>query len=197
MGDKFDIDYKLLPPELQIKLWVLSLDADTSKVNLVYRPGRFKTNVTYNYGGSIEAGLAIRRFDLKLGYDPGKQDADLGLVHRGFRFKASANTQGKSAGLSLGFGAALLPFPDELAQTFNSGALSLQNLAGTISTAPDNPLAWYRLHSDDIATLSKAAKLGQAIADKKQAQKRFGAALRLNYNAETGFLIHGGMLLRF
>jgi len=56
MGDSdfFDIKYSLLPPDLQMKLWVLSLDANTSRVNLVYSPGTFRTSLAYNYGGNLE-----------------------------------------------------------------------------------------------------------------------------------------------
>ena len=45
---KFDIDFKLLPPELQLQLWILALDADTSKVALAYMPGKFRTSLSYN-----------------------------------------------------------------------------------------------------------------------------------------------------
>ena len=57
----FDVDFSALPPELQVKLWVLSLDADTSRVNLAYRPGSFRTSLAYNYGGNIEASFGMRR----------------------------------------------------------------------------------------------------------------------------------------
>ena len=57
MGQDFDIDFKLLPPKLQMQLWVLALDADTSKVNLAYSPGNFRTGLAYKYGGNAEAFL--------------------------------------------------------------------------------------------------------------------------------------------
>jgi hypothetical protein len=55
MGNEFDIAFKLLPPQLQMQLWVLALDANTSKVNLAYRSGSFLTSLAYNYGGTVEA----------------------------------------------------------------------------------------------------------------------------------------------
>ena len=48
MGDdtNFDVKFSALPPELQMKLWVLGLDANTSKVCIAYRPGAFTTSLT-------------------------------------------------------------------------------------------------------------------------------------------------------
>ena len=195
MGDKFDIDFKLLPPNLQIQLWVLALDANTSQVNLAYQPGSFRTSVAYNYGGNVEASLAVRRFTTTVGVNPTNGDVDLGLVYRGFRFGASASVMRQSAGVGIGYGASLLPFPWELSSTFNSAAGGLQSMAGDISSAPNNPLAWYKLHSDDVSAISNAIHAGQQIA--KQGENSFGASVRLNYAPETGLTIYGGALLRF
>lgn len=45
MGDGFDISFTKLPPDLQMKLWVLALDANTSKVSIAYKPGAFTTSL--------------------------------------------------------------------------------------------------------------------------------------------------------
>jgi hypothetical protein len=198
MGDTFDIKYKLLPPDLQMKLWVLALDANTSKVAIAYKPGSFVTSLGYNYGGNLEASLKFDRgFSTKLGVDPSSGDLDLGLVFRGFNFGTSASFAHKSAGLSLGYGAKLLPFPAELSSIFNSAAGGLQSMASDISAAPNNPLAWYKLHSDDAATVSKAISTGQDIAKLGESQDRFGAALRLNYTPQAGLTVYGGVLFLF
>jgi hypothetical protein len=197
MGDNFDVDYKLLPPGLQMKLWVLALDANTSKVNIAYKPGSFTTSLAYKYGGNVEAALSIRRFSTTLGVNPSSGDVDLGLVFRGFKFGANASMTRRSGGLSLGYGADLLPFPSELASVFNSGAGGLQSMARDISAAPNNPLAWYKLHSNDEAAISKAISTGQQIAKLGDSSNRFGAGLRLNYTPQTGLTIYGGVLLRF
>jgi hypothetical protein len=197
MGNDFDINYKLLPPDLQMKLWVLALDANTSKVSIAYRPGSFVTSLAYNYGGNVEASLSIRTVSTTLGVNPSSGNIDLGLVYRGFNFGTSASFTQKSAGLSLSYGAKLLPFPSELASIFNSGAGGLQSMASDISAAPNNPLAWYKLHSDDADAISKAVTTGQQIAKLGESPDRFGAGLRLNYNQQTGLTIYGGMLLRF
>ncbi|MCC9002363.1 MAG: hypothetical protein LM549_07045, partial [Candidatus Competibacter sp.] len=129
MGDKFDVDFKLLPPKLQMQLWVLALDANTSKVNLAYRSGSFRTGLAYHYGGNVEASLGIRRFSATVGVNPTNGDVDLGLVFRGFRFGASASAVRASAGIGIGYGASLLPFPAELSSTFGSAAVGLQSMA--------------------------------------------------------------------
>jgi len=197
MDNYFDINFKLLPPDLQMKLWVLGLDANTSKVSIAYRPGSFVTSLAYNYGGNVEASLSIRAFSTTLGVNPSSGNFDLGLVYRGFNFGTSANFTQKSAGLTLGYGAKLLPFPSELSSIFNSAAGGLQSMVGDISAAPNNPLAWYKLHSNDVDAISKAISTGQQIAKLGESPDRFGAGLRLNYNQQTGLTIYGGVLLKF
>src|SRR5262245_39112822 len=197
MGDKFDIDFKLLPPKLQVQLWVLALDANTSKVNLAYRPGSFVTSVAYNYGGNVEASLGVRRFSTTVGVNPTNADVDLGLVYRGFRFGATASVMRQSAGVGIGYGAGLLPFPRDLSLTFNSAAIGLQSMASDIDSAPNNPLAWYKLHSNDVAAIGNAISVGQQIAKQGENSNRFGVGLRLNYTEQTGLTIYGGALLQF
>ena len=197
MGDDFDIDFKLLPPKLQMQLWVLALDASTSKVNLAYRSGAFRTSLAYNYGGNLDAAMSIRRFSLRAGVDPTNGDLSTGLVFRGFRFGTSASFAKRSAGFSLGYGAQLLPFPMELADTFNSAALGLQSMARDIRSAPADPLAWYGLHSDDTTAIIDAVKLGQRIAKQADAASRFGVGLRLNYSPATKLIIYGGAQWHF
>ncbi len=53
MPDKFDIDLSLLPPKLQLHLWILGLDANTSQVNIAYQRNSFRTGLAYNYGGGV------------------------------------------------------------------------------------------------------------------------------------------------
>jgi hypothetical protein len=196
MSDSFDINFKPFPPRLQIQLWVLALDADTSRVNLAYQAGHLRTGLAYNYGGSAEAFLTIRRFSTTFGVNPGNANMDLGLVYRGFRFGASGNIARQSAGFNLGYGAPLLPMPAELASTFNAGAAGLRSVLGDIGSAPDNPLAWYGLHSNDVTAISGAVSLGQRIAAAGSGD-RFGFGLRLNYTPQSGLVIYGGAQLRF
>lgn len=197
MGSEFDIDFKLLPPRLQMQLWVLALDANTSKVNLAYRSGSFRTSLAYNYGGNVEASLGVRRFSTTVGVNPTSGDVDLGMAFRGFNFGVSARVEQRSVGVRISYGARLLPFPEELSSTFNSAAGGLQTMASDIRSAPDNPLAWYNLHSDDAAAIGNAVSVAQQIAEHGESSNRFGVSLRLNYSPRTGLMIYGGAQLRF
>lgn len=194
---KFDIDFKLIPPNLQMQLWVLGLDANTSRVNIAYKSGGFLTSLAYNYGGNIEAALSIRNVSTKVGVNPSSGAVDLGLVYRGFRFGTTADFTQSAFGFNFGYGATLLPFPWELSTTFNSAALGLQNMTSDISAAPDNPLAWYRLHSNDISAVGKAVSLGQQINKYGDKSNRFGVGMRLNYAPQTGLTIYGGAMFMF
>lgn len=190
-SDDFDITYSLLPPDLQMKLWVLSLDANTSRVNL--SPGTFRTSLAYNYGGNLEASLGRNRLEdpsIKVGFNPAKQDLSAGLVFRGFNFGTSANLTRRSVGLSLSYGRKLLAFPDELDRVFNSASGGLVSMASDIRSAPNNPLKWYNLHSNDIAAISGAVSAGQQIANSNKDSQRFGTTLSLTHDPQTGLTIH-------
>lgn len=187
----FDVDFKLLPPELQVKLWILALDADTSKVALSYKSGQFQTGLAYNYGGNAEASLRIQQFSAGLSLNPSSGDAGakLGYTFRGFRFGATASFTDPSVGLNLGYGAPLLPMPADMAKTFYEGAGGLGSVMGDIQNAPNDPLAWYKLHSNDVSTISKAVELGQKISKQKTGLASFGANAQLKYAPTTGLLI--------
>jgi hypothetical protein len=194
-SDDFDITYSLLPPDLQIRLWVLSLDANTSRVNLAYSPGSFRTSLAYNYGGNLEASLGRYRLGdplVKVGFNPSNSDLSAGLVFRGFNFGTSANVTRRSVGFSLSYGRALLPFPDELGRVFNSANGGLMSIARDIRSAPNNPLDWYNLHSNDITAIGKAVSTGQQIANSNKGSQRFGAALTLTHDQQTGLTVHLG-----
>jgi hypothetical protein len=119
------------------------------------------------------------------------------LVFRGFNFGASANIKRKSAGVGISYGESLLPFPSELSDIFNSAAGGLQSLERDISSAPSNPLSWFKLHSDDTTAIRKAISMGQQIAKQDENSNLFGAVLRLNYTPQTGLTIYSGAQLRF
>jgi len=195
MTKPFEIDFKLLPPKLQMQLWVLALDTDTSKVNIAYKNKAFLTSMEYNYGGNIEAALEIRRFTLKAGVNPSSGDVDFGLVFKGFKFGTSASFTKSAYGVEVGYGDSLLPFPDELADIFNSAAHGLQSIAADMSAAPNNPLAWYKMHSNDAKVIGQAVSVGQLIA--KKSNGSFGTGLRLRYDLQHGFTIYGGAEFHF
>ena len=120
--------------------------------------------------------MSIRRFSITAGVNPGNGNVDLGLVYRGFRFGATASAAQKSGGLSFGYGSDLLPFPAELSTTFNSAADGLQTMTKDIGSAPNNPLAWYQLHSNDAAAIGKAISLGSQLQNPPATEIASGSA---------------------
>jgi len=202
MGDEnkdqpFDIKFTALPPELVVKLWTLALDADSGKVGIAYKPGGFTTNLNFDYSGKVSANLSVPRLSTSAGFTPSTQSVDLGLVYQGFKFSATQNFQKRSTGLSLSFGAPLLPFPDELQTAFQTANASFLKMAKDSSMAVNNPLAFYRLHSDDASAIGSAISMGQKIGAAQGSKDTLGFSLRLNYTPAIGFTIYGGVGLRF
>ena len=200
MPKPFDIDFEFLPPHLQLKLWVLALDADTSSVALAYNPGAFKSSLSFDYDGKLQAAFGYRRLTTTLAYKTDSKDVSLGLVYRGYNFSAtagaSAGASGPGLGLGFTYGAPLLPFPTQLAGTFNQAGAALGSMAGGLGTIGSNPLQYYKLHSDDISTIKNAVDLGQKIA-KSNKGPQFGAAFGLNYAPGPGLTITLGAGVTF
>lgn len=193
----FDIDYNLLPPSLQLRLWVLSLDANTSRVRLSRDFGTISAGLNYNYGGALSADIRSGGFRSSFGVDPSNADLSLGGSYGGFNLGATGNIAQRRFGLNLGYGARLLPFPSQLSSIFMSGEEGMRNIAADISSAPDNPLAWYDLHSDDVSTITAAINTGRRIHKQQTSSQNFGAGLRITHSPDGGLLIYGGVQLIF
>jgi hypothetical protein len=179
-----------------MKLWVLALDANTSKVSVAYSLGAFRTSLAYNFGGNLEASVGRYRLGdplIKVGFNPANSDLSAGLIFRGFNFGTSANVTRRSFGVSLGYGRELLPFPDELSRVFSAANGGLASMVSDIRSAPNNPLKWYNLHSNDTAAISSAVSAGRQIANSNKGSQRFGAALSLTHTPQTGLTIHLGV----
>ncbi len=197
MPDTFDINLSLLPPKLQLHLWILGLDANTSKVNIAYQSNSFRTGLAYNYGGNIEAFLSINRFSSTVGVDPSNGNVDLGVVYRGYNFNASGNVQRQNLSLGVSYGAGLFPFPVELTNTFNQGGMAASHIMSRISAGERDPLALYKLYSNDEKTISEVRNTAGQISKVGNSSQRFGAGLRLNYTSQTGLVIYAGANLTF
>jgi hypothetical protein len=165
-------------------------------VSLAYSLGAFRTSLAYNYGGNLEASLGRYRLGdplVKVGFNPSNSDLSAGLVFRGFNFGTSANVTRRTFSLSAGYGRELLPFPAELDRVFNAANGGLMSMAGDMRSAPNNPLRWYNLHSNDTDAISRAVSTGRQIADSNKGSQRFGAALGLTQTPQTGLTIHLGV----
>lgn len=197
MPDTFDINLSLLPPKLQLHLWILGLDANTSKVNIAYQRNSFRTGLAYNYGGNMEAFLSTNRFSSTVGVDPSSGDIDLGVVYRGYNFNAAGNVQRKNLSLGVSYGAGLFPFPAELTNTFNQGGMRASHIMSRIAAGERDPLALYKLYSNDQPTITEVRSIAGKISKVGNSPQRFGAGLRLNYTDQTGLVLYAGANLSF
>lgn len=191
MGDSFDVNFKLLMPDLQVKLWLLGLDANTSKVAIAYKTLNLNTGIGYNYGGNLEAFMAIQGVRTTLGVNPSNGNVDLGLVYKGFKFGSTASYVNKSAGLTFGYGADLVPFTTDLAPVFSNANSTAISLFRGLSNTSD-PLAAIGIIKDDAPTIAKAVQSIQNLNKIDTKSHNFGVGLRLNYDPHSGFVIYGG-----
>lgn len=166
MGDSSPVgktfDFKLLPPHLQLKLWAQGLDADTSRVGIVFQPNQFLTSLSYDYGGTITASRAATiGGTITLGFDPSKTEGS--LVYKGYNFSASAKGSSSRGSLSLSYGKGVLPTPDALKSTFDQAWAGAARVWRDRGSAPDNPLHFLTTHSNDFTPLKQAAAAVQRI----------------------------------
>ena len=196
----FQFDYKLLPPELQLRLGRLMLQADTSRTELSYTHRLLRFNLGYNYdnldpyGGHIYAGAQRGGFGTQFGYNPSNNNFRLNLSQNQYRFNFSGNPSTRDIGFGFGYGAPLLPMPDQLSQTVYAGAAGLSGIASGLSDFSD-PLSFYMAQSENKDAVMRAVKMLQPLANPDST--RFGAGIQFTYNPVTGFLIRGGLQWRF
>jgi hypothetical protein len=168
--------FSLLPPSLQLQLWVLGLSADTSRVGIAFQPNQFITGLNYNYGGAITASRAATMGGtVTLGFDPSKTEGS--LVYKGYDFSVSATGSPSQEGLSLSYGKALLPTPDELQTTFDHAWTGFAHVWRDRGAAPSNPLVFVQAHGKDIAAVTQAANAVQRINALDPKSSNFGATL--------------------
>jgi len=184
MPEKFTAKFKLLPPDLQLTLWKLALDASVSDVRLIYQHGAFKTYLAYNYGGNLEAALPVAlpigQLDVTAGVNPGNGDVSAGLAFRGFDFKTTANFTKGSFNFKLGYAAKLLPFPAELTSTFNSAGSGLVHI-------------WKDDFSNNLSAIARGVSAVKQIDKYGSSDYKFGADITLSHTNEVPLLI----MLRF
>ena len=70
-------------------------------------------------------------------------------------------------------------------------------MAKDANKAVSNPLDFYRIHSDDVSTISRAINTGQKINAAQSSKDKVGVGLRSNYSPPVGFTIHAGVIIKF
>src|SRR5690606_16433101 len=116
---KPEIDFSLLMPEFQLRLYHFLLEADTSKIHLDYQTRNFMAGLSYQYGDALSLNMKFRDFKTKLGWTPGDNLFSLGLNQGNFGAKFSAAPGQSKYGLGLTYGVQL-PTMDQMHTTFTA-----------------------------------------------------------------------------
>ncbi|WP_342360756.1 hypothetical protein [Terrarubrum flagellatum] len=96
MGN-FNAQFHLLPPDLKLSMGLLAMDANTSRVNLVYsRPSlnsikNDEIGLQYNYGKKIELFLGRSTSRLVFGVDPRTGSSAVSMKHKGLGASTELN----------------------------------------------------------------------------------------------------------
>lgn len=194
--DNFDIDFDLLPPELKLKIYELGLDADVKGVSISHEAKSLSTKFNFEYDGAASLNLDHGDLNHTMGFDFGSSNLSYGGSYRDVNWASNYNFGNDSFGLSLGYGAPLRPSRDDVNNTFQAGAQGLNNMAGTISSATDDPVAYAEKHKDDVKTISKAISMAKKLR-KMDNKRSFGAGLRLGYSPQNGLSVFVGAQMRF
>ena len=97
----FQHDFSLLPPELQLKLWYLSMNADTSSADLNFDKDQLHLGLGYEYGKSLSLGGSYGDFGGKYSIDPSNADMK-GSLNWGDHLKATGSYSPGSGGFDMG-----------------------------------------------------------------------------------------------
>jgi hypothetical protein len=187
----FSFDFHLLPPQIQLRLGGLMLQANTSGTEFQFASSLVKYRLGYAYGSDLYLGSQSGSYNSRLGFNPSTSSLSLGLSQDQFRFNASVNPTSRTVGFGLGYGAPLLPMPgDALNKQVNPGGAAAPNILGGLGGGFD-PINFYKSQKDNIGSVMSAVKAVQPLADSKNAQ--FGAGLNFTYNPETGVMVYGGL----
>jgi len=186
---KPEFDFKLLPPDLQFRIFHLLLEADTSKVHLDYHTKTFMAGLSYQYGDALSFNLKYRDFTSKFGWTPGDNKLSLGFNYGAFNANLSATPGENKYGLGLHYGAKLLPYNFQMADTFNAGGRSFGNLVGGLPGAINDPIGFYKQYKPDIENVTKTVDLVKSITDEGKSKIRFGADFSLSYDPVNKVLV--------
>ncbi len=187
----FSFDFHALPPQLQLRLGGLMLQANTSGTEFQFASSLVKYRLGYSYGSDLYLSSQSGGYGSRLGFNPSTSSLSLGLTQDKFRFNASVNPTTGAAGFGVGYGAPLLPMPGAaLNKSVYGGAAGLSGMAGGLGGGFD-PINFYKTQHDNIDSVMSAVKTLQPLADPKNAQ--FGAGLNFTYNPDTGVMFYAGL----
>ena len=216
-----DIDFDMLPPHLQLTLPHFLLDADTSRIRTQFSWDDVRTSLEYSYGEGIDLGFRYQAFSTQLGFTPSSSilsygasltlpsfslsgtgsyslpdsAATIGLSgsYRGFRLGGSYNFGTSSLAANFGYGAPLLPTPDEMGSTFGTAGAAVPPLVSSIPDLMPSPLSWYAAQQERIEAVTKGVSMFNRLREEPATGIRFGVGGRLSYNPTTGLFVFLGV----
>ena len=175
--------FKLMPPQLQLPIGPLDLQANTSSTQLGYTNGGFNANLGYNYGDDIFAGMSYGDFSGRLGVDPSSGAFSLGGAYDQFQLGANANRSGEF-GLNLHYGAPLLNF-DALERTMREGGTGAGNALMALPGGLSDPFGYAGAQGDNIKAAAGAFGTARDLA-KRPAGPSFGLDASLTHRPASG-----------
>jgi hypothetical protein len=177
--DEQGFNYNVVPPALSYRRGGFGMSADTSAAQLSYFNDEGRANMGYQYGGDIFYGTNFNGFQNRFGLNPqtGVGSMSFGGSQEGFRFGLNANTAG-SAGLSLGYGAPLLPMPMMLGEQVGAAWQGANTIGGAIPGFASDPIGAYGANSEHIGAMGAfGGSMGRLYDQQEQGGVQLGAGL--------------------
>lgn len=188
-------DYSLLPPAFSYRTGPFGISADTSAARLNLFSDQARSSLGYKYGGDIFYGLNLGNFKTRIGVNPqtGVGSLNLGGSHGGFRYGLQGSTAG-SFGLSLGYGAPLLPMPSALGQQAGAAWEGATAVGGAFQDFASDPMASYEAYRDQIGAMGAFGRsLGRIYSQQGEDGLPFGFGLNVSYNPEQRWVLGAGI----
>jgi hypothetical protein len=192
-------DVSLLPPEFSYRSGPFGVSADTSAARLSLFSGEGEASLGYEYGGDIFYGLDLGDFRTRFGVNPqtGVGSMSLGGSHGGFRYGLSGSTAGRF-GLSLGYGAPLLPMPDVLGQQAGAAWQGALEVGGAVPEFVSDPMAAYEAYREQIGAMGAfGSSLGRIYGQQGEGGLPFGAGLTVSSSPEERLRVMLGLQASF
>lgn len=188
-------DYSVLPPELSYRTGPFGISADTSSARLNLFSDQGRASLGYQYGGDIFYGASLGDFRTRFGVNPqtGVGSMSLGGSHGDFRYGLRGSTAG-TFGLSLGYGAPLLPMPGVLGQQAGAAWEGASAVGGAVPEFASDPMAAYEAYRDQIGAMGAFGRsLSRIYGQQGEGGLPFGAGLTLSYNPEQEWVLGAGI----
>jgi len=197
--DEQGFDVSLLPPEFSYRAGPFGVSADTSAARLSLFSEQGEASLGYEYGGDIFYGLDLGDFRTRFGVNPqtGVGSMSLGGSHGGLRYGLSGSTAGKF-GLSLGYGAPLLPMPGVLGQQAGAAWQGALDVGGAVPEFASDPMAAYEAYREQIGAMGAfGSSLSRIYGQQGEGGLPFGAGLTISSSPEERLRVMLGLQASF